>query len=221
MDIEIELHSRQIDLSTSEQSLAQAASSRKVMRDQFQSQLAGKATSYSPAGVLKVSSSVLKVMVQKYSEQLVYKPFEELAFWFSYYSGVFLDPGYPPLFYYSRSGPKQKPLANKSAVAALGEGVAGLAMQRTHHSRKLARPIHDYPDIVMVKDRTLYLVEAKATTESAGKIQQILEDEIVRMSVYTSACASLEPSNTLRGVLIGTALIENNRYQTYITEVTV
>ena len=64
-------------------------------------------------------------------------------------------------------------------------------MQRVRHARKLARPIHDYPDIVMVEDRTLYLVEAKATTDSAGKIQQVLEDELVRMSVYTSTCALL------------------------------
>ena len=94
-------------------------------------------------------------------------------------------------------------------------------MQRVHHARKLARPIHDYPDIVMVEGRTLYLIEAKATTKSAGEIQQILEDELIRMSVYTSACAALEPSNTLRGVLIGTALLEKNRFQTYITEVAV
>ena len=75
MDIEIALHCRKIDLSTSEQSLAQAASSRKVMRDQFQSRLASKAAAYLPTGILQVSPEVLKVMVHKYSEQLVYKPF--------------------------------------------------------------------------------------------------------------------------------------------------
>ncbi|MDV3348831.1 hypothetical protein QGP82_09035 [Leptothoe sp. LEGE 181152] len=220
MDIEISLYRRQIQLSVSEQSIVQAASSRKAMRDHFQTRLANKATAYSSIGTLQISPSTLKVMVRKYSEQLVYKPLEELGFWFGYYSGIFLEPGYPSL-YYSRRTSKQNLSPNKSAVAAIGEGIAGLVMQRSYRARKLARPIQDYPDIVMVADRKTYLVEAKATTKSVEAVQQVLEAELVRISVYSSACEALDVSNTVRGILIGTALTANNFYQTYITEVLV
>ncbi|MBD1999235.1 hypothetical protein H6G00_21905 [Leptolyngbya sp. FACHB-541] len=94
-------------------------------------------------------------MISKYSEQLVYRPLEEMQYWFAYSSGAFLEPGYPPLFY---SRTEHKVITpNKSAVAGIGEGIAGFLAQRLYQCRKLARPNHDYPDIVMEGNGKTYL----------------------------------------------------------------
>ena len=220
MNIAIALRRRQFQLSPLEQSLAQTAASRKVLKDQFNAQLASHAVAYSPAQIITVAPDALKLMVRKYSEQLVYQPLEEMRFWFNYSSGIFLEPGYPPL-YYSRKPSSQSVSPNKSAIASLGKGIAGLVAQRLYRARKLARPIHDYPDLVMVNGQTIYLIEAKATTGSGADIQQTIDDEVSRMSVYTAGCTNLAPQNKIIGVLIGTALTNLNAYETYVTEVRV
>lgn len=220
MTISISLWRRQFQLSPLEQSLAQTAASRKQIKDQFNLQLASHAVTYSSAPTISVAPSTLGAMIRRYSEQLVYRPLEEMRFWFTYSSGIFLEPGYPPL-YYSRTSSNQSVAPNKSAIASIGEGVAGLLAQRLYHARKLARPIHDYPDLVMAHERTIYLVEAKATTGSASDIQTVIDEELSRMSVYVSGCANLAPHNTIVGVLIGTALTSMNSYETYLTEVRV
>lgn len=218
MNIEISLYQRKIELSGSDQSFAQAASSRDAMGKQFQKRLSGKLHSYSSAGVMTIASSTLAIMIRKYSEQLVCQPIEEINFWFDYRSGLFLEPGYPPLYYLRQ---KKKLQPNVSVVAALGEGVAGLVMQRVYLARKLARPIKDYPDIVMMEGNVAYLVEAKATTVSPSDVQNTLDKELLRMCSYASACRTLDKSSTPCGVLVGTALSGRNQYQTYITEIIV
>ncbi len=218
MNIAISFRQRQIQLSPLEQSLAQTAASRKLLKDQFRAQLVNRAIAYSAAQTLTVAPDALKLMVRKYSEQLVYQPLEEMRFWFTYSNGVFLEPGYPPL-YYSRKSSSQSVSPNKSAIASIGEGVAGLVAQQLYRARKLARPIHDYPDLVMANRQTIYLIEAKATTGSGTDIQHIIDEELSRMSVYTSGCANLASQNQIVGVVIGTALTNINVYETFVTEV--
>ncbi|MBW4540239.1 MAG: hypothetical protein KME43_13985 [Myxacorys chilensis ATA2-1-KO14] len=220
MDIEIAIEHRHLKVSPAEQALAQAAASRDALKVQFLSQLASKSLTYTLTQTLGVNPNTLKLMVRKYSEQLVYQPLEELQFWFSYSSGVFLEPGYPPL-YYSRKPSGQSISPNKSAIAAIGEGVAGLVGQQLYQGRKLARPIHDYPDIVMLGNKRVYLLESKATTLSKEDIKRVIDDELVRMIVYASACADLDKQTTVVGVLVGTALLGETCYRTYITEVSV
>lgn len=220
MDIEIELHHREIHLSEQEQVLARAASKRKPMKDDFHSRLSGKPVAYSSRGSIRVLASTLDRMVRKYSEQLLCQPLEEMSFWFDYRSGSFLAPGYPPLYYRGTSS-RDRPSPNKSVVGGIGEGVAGLVMQRLYRAVKLARPIHDYPDVVMYTSDKIFLTEAKATTKSINRIKSVVDDEIVGMVLYASACKELDTSREVAGTLIGTALLEDNHYQTYITEVVV
>lgn len=216
MPIQLHLERRCCQLSSLEQSLAKAAASRHTMRFQLQSRLADKQMDYHLAAPLQIEENILKRMISKYSEQLVYRPLEELQHWFTYSCGAFLEPGYPPLFY-SRTE-NRVVTANKSAVAGIGEGVAGFLLQRLYRCRKLARPNHDYPDIVMEGNGKIYLVESKATTQSPAEMKQVIEQELMRMAAYTSACAELEAQPVV-GILVGTALISESQYYCYLTEV--
>jgi hypothetical protein len=217
MPIHLTLEHRQLSLSPVQQTLAKAAASRQAMRFQFQAQLA-HLPSYASLSPIQIDERLLAQMIRKYSEQLVYRPLEEIQHYFTYTSGAFLEPGYAPLFYSRTENRLITP--SKSAVAGIGEGIAGLVAQRLFHCRKLARPNHDYPDIVMVGNGKTYLVEAKATTGSAADIQQVIEDELIRMAAYTSACFELD-SRPVIGVLIGTALTSETHYHCSITEVSV
>lgn len=216
MTIQLDLEHRQLSFLPAEQALAKAAASRNAMRFQFHAQLASKQASYIPVQSLKVEENTLKRMIGKYSEQLVYQPMEELQNWFTYSSGAFLDPGYPSL-YYSRSEQRQV-CPNKSAIAGIGEGIAGLVMQQRYRCRQLCRPYHDYPDIVMEKNGKIYLVEAKATTLSVAEVQQVIDEELIRLVAYCSACAELD-GRPVMGVLVGTALVSETVYHCSLTEV--
>jgi hypothetical protein len=149
---------------------------------------------------------------------LHYRPQEEMQHYFTYTSGAFLEPGYAPLFYSRTEHRLITP--SKSAIAGIGEGIAGLVAQQLFRCRKLARPNHDYPDIVMRGQGKTYLVEAKATTGSVAQIQQVIEDELIRMSAYTSACFELD-SRPVTGMVVGTALLSETQYHCSITEVSV
>ena len=218
MPIHLTLEHRQLHLSPVQQSLAKAAASRQAMRFQFQAQLANKPSPYVSLSPLQVDELVLGQMIRKYSEQLVYRPLEEIQHYFTYVSGAFLEPGYTPLFY-SRTGSRLI-TPSKSAIAGIGEGIAGLVAQQLFQCRKLARPNHDYPDIVMMGQGKTYLVEAKATTGSSAEIQHVIDDELIRMAAYTSACFELD-SRPVVGMVIGTALLSETHYHCYITEVSV
>ncbi|HEY9697671.1 MAG TPA: hypothetical protein V6D10_10440 [Trichocoleus sp.] len=214
--IQLHIERRPIQLSPLEQSLAKAAASRHALRLQLQHQIAHKLGAYHPACLLSIHPDTLKYMVTKYSEQLVFCPLVEIQQWFNYQSGIFLEPGYPPLFYSRTEHRCVSP--NKSAVAAIGEGVAGLLAQRLYHCRKLARPNHDYPDIVLQGNGQTYLVEAKATIASPNEIQAVLDEELLRMAAYVAACSELDARSVV-GVLIGTALLNEQEYRSYVNEV--
>lgn len=219
MTILIDIEHRHIKLSAAEQSLATAANSRQQLRFQFQSQISSTKPPYKKAGSLQIYEDTLKRMIVKYSEQLVYRPLEEIQYWFAYSSGAFIEPGYPPLFYSRAENKTVSP--NKSAIAGIGEGIAGFLAQRLYRCRKLARPNHDYPDIVMEANGKTYLIESKATlASSASNIKQVIEDEITRMAAYASSCVQLD-TRPVVGLLVGTALVNETHYQCYITEVTV
>ncbi|MBD2019061.1 hypothetical protein H6F43_02530 [Leptolyngbya sp. FACHB-36] len=218
MPIYLTLEHRQLNLSPMQQSLAKAAASRQAMRLQFQSQLANIPSTYTSLCPLQVDERVLGKMIRKYSEQLVYRPLEEIQHYFTYTSGAFLEPGYAPLFYSRTENRLITP--SKSAIAGIGEGLAGLVAQQLFRCRKLARPNHDYPDIVMMGNGKTYLIEAKATTGSASQIQQVIEDELVRLAAYTSACFELD-SRPVIGILVGTALLSETQYHCFITELSV
>ncbi len=167
---------------------------------------------------MNIREGVLRHCIRGYSEQAIFDPLEDLTMWFNYSSGDFLAPGYPPLFYNRQEGHPVSP--SKTAVAGIGEGVAGFLAQRLYRCRKLARPIQDYPDIVMrTTDRgAIYLVESKASTGSPVALQRTIDEEVIRLASYASACLEL---NTLpiRGLLVGTACLSTNQYRAYLTEI--
>lgn len=216
--IHLKVDRRCIQLSPVEQALAKAAASREAMAIQLNAQLANRLHPYTPVASFSVPEEVLKQMVWKYSEQLVHRALDEVRFWFTYSSGICLQPGYPPLFYGRRERRMVAP--NKSAIAAIGEGVAGLLAQWLYQCHLLARPYVDYPDLVLNGRDQTFLVEAKGTMQPVEVLQQIMNNHLIRMAAYVSACAELDV-RSVRGLLVGTCLISESQYHVLITEVQV
>ena len=48
---------------------------------------------------LNISESTLRRIIEKYSEQAVYRPIDDMRYYFQYAKRAFIEPGYPPLFY--------------------------------------------------------------------------------------------------------------------------
>lgn len=184
------------------------------MAPKFQSAIAARTTETRLS--LTISESTLARMVVKYSEQLVFQPLEEIRYWFTYSSGAFLEPGYPPLYYNRDRNSRVSP--NKTAVSAIGEAIAGFIAQRLYHCTKLARPNHDYPDVVMEGQRMTYLVEAKGTLQSLEEgIEYIVDSELPRLASFTSSAGQLDVRPVV-GLLIGTQLISEIQYYCYMIE---
>lgn len=209
----LNIERRVITLSSQAQNLATGVYGREALRPEFLRSIS-IAPPYSPIPSINIHESILKRMTVKYSEQLVFQPIKEIQYWFTYSSGAFICPGYPPLFY---SRDKNKTVSpNKSAIAGIGEGIAGFLSQRLYNCRKLARPNHDFPDIVMEANGRTYLVESKATL--ASDVSQEIEEELPRMAAFASSCAKLDIRPVI-GLLIGTAILSEANYGCYITEV--
>ncbi len=188
------------------------------MQLEFKRMIATKGAIYSPIASIAIPPSFLEPLTKKYSEQLVYKPLEEVQHWFTYSMGAFLELGYPQLYYYAHLLTGKKIPPNKSAVAAIGEAVAGLVGQQLYGARKLARPNQDFPDIVMEGKGKTLLIEAKATSGTSTQAKQAIEDVLTRMVCYTAACVELD-SRPVIGVLVGTALEKVDHFHTCVTEV--
>ncbi|MGB3208424.1 MAG: hypothetical protein WBB28_25850 [Crinalium sp.] len=61
--------------------LATGAYARKALVNQFL--LKTNVFQYEPLVSLDISETTLKKMIDKYSEQLIYKPIEEIKYWFA------------------------------------------------------------------------------------------------------------------------------------------
>ena len=189
--ITISISQRQVIISRAQQALAKAATSRRNLQLHLQQDLNPCLVDYGAAPAINVHED--------------------------YSDGDFLAPGYPPLFYNRREGNPVSP--SKSAIAGIGEGVAGFLAQRLYRCRSLARPIQDYPDIVMdTPDSAIYLVESKASTGAPASLLRTIDAEVIRLASYASACSELN-NLLIRGLLIATAFVGNDQYQTYVTEV--
>jgi hypothetical protein len=212
--ISLTIKKKLISLSAHEQGLATAAHARSALAPEFQAAIAARTTETSLSQM--ISESTLERMVVKYSEQLVFQPLQEIRYWFTYSSGAFLEPGYPPLYYGRDRNRSVSP--NKSAVSAIGEGIAGFLAQRLYRCTKLARPNHDYPDIVMEGQYMTFLVEAKATLRSEEEqIETVVDSELPRLASLTSS-AKLLDVRPIRGLLIGTMLVSEVEYYCYMLE---
>ena len=184
----------------------------------LQQDLSQRLVEYEPIEAITVEEEVLQFCIRGYSEQAIFNPLEDLSMWFNYSNGDFLAPGYPPLFYNRQE--RQTVSPSKTAIAGIGEGVAGFLAQRLYRCRKLARPIQDYPDIVMnaTDSGAIYLVESKASTGSPVALQRTIDEEVIRLASYASACLELN-TRPIRGLLVATAFLSTNQYQAYLTEI--
>ena len=222
--ITISVLQRQVSLTATHQALAKASASRRALQMRLQQDLSQCLVDYEPADSINIREGMLRYCIRGFSEQAVFDPLEDLSMWFNYSSGDFLAPGYPPLFYNRQE--RQTVSPSKTAIAGIGEGVAGFLAQRLYRCRKLARPIQDYPDIVMdapnrvvdPPDKVIYLVESKASTGSLEALQRTIDEEVIRLASYASACLELN-TRPIRGLLVGTAFRSTNQYQAYLTEI--
>jgi hypothetical protein len=145
----------------------------------------------------------------------VFQPLREIQRWFAYESGAYLDPGYPPLYYAKTGGVRPSP--NKSAVSAIGEGVAGFVAQRLFQCRKLARPNHDYPDVVMEAKNCTFLLESKATTQ-ANALEGTIAEELPRLASFASSANQMDV-RPVAALLIATELVSESKYRCLLAEV--
>jgi len=212
--ISVDIRRKIITLSSHEQGLATAAYTRSAMAPEFVAAIAPRTTESRLS--LSISEPTLERMVVKYSEQLVFQPLEEIRYWFTYTAGAFLEPGYPPLYYSRDRSSRVSP--NKTAVCAIGEAMAGFIAQRLYQCTKLARPNHDYPDVVMESQQRTYLVEAKATLQSIEEgIESVVNGELPRLASFTSSAGQLDVRPVV-GLLVGTCLVSEIQYYCYIIE---
>src|SRR5262245_33988739 len=210
--ISVAIRRKIITLSPHEQGLATAAHTRSAMAPEFVAAIEPRTTESRVA--LSLSEPTLERMVVKYSEQLVFQPLQEIRYWFTYTAGAFLEPGYPPLYYSRDRSSRVSP--NKTAVCAIGEGMAGFVAQRLYQCTKLARPNHDYPDVVMEGQQRTYLVEAKATTYKE-EIEGVVNSELPRLASFTSSAGQLDVRPVV-GLLVGTCLASELQYYCYMIE---
>lgn len=214
--IVLAIERRRITIPADLQGVVTGASERARYRRILERRLSSQLT-YTERFSGTLSETTMKQMVKKYSEQLTFQPLNELRHWFTYTSGAYLDPGYPPLFYGGLKRDSYSP--NKSAESAIGEGIAGFICQRYYRCRKLARPNHDYPDIVMERrpDRT-FLVEAKATLTSKVKICAIADEEISAMATMVIS-GKLMDTRPVTGLIVGTWFESETQFYVCITEI--
>lgn len=220
--IEISLERRHLQIDPITGAIAQAAYSRSAMKPDLLERLEQLSAPYSPLSSWSVHPNVIRALIRRYSEQAAFYPLEEIAQWIAYqYHGLFLLPGYQPLFY-TRSD--NKPVSpNKSAIAAIGEACLGLVIQYLYQGRLLARPVGDYPDAVCecLSDNTLYLAEAKSTAaQSIDDIKGVIDSELPRFIPLILAANSLNNhSNRVLGLLVGTTILSSHRFHCSISEV--
>ena len=210
----IDIYKRRIDLTPELGHIASASSNRGKYIDIFKNDFLSYFPDYSKYKSLKLNKIILGYSIEKYSEQLVANPINDLSYWYKFRYGRFILPGYPKLYYMKGIN---KLSSNKSAVAAVGEGLAGLISEWVYKCFPLARPNHDFPDIVMRNNNCVFLVEAKAVTDSS-KIKNVLDENIKDLVSYTHSCDSLD-DNSVVGLLYGTKLIDEYNFEVYINEI--
>lgn len=204
--IDLLIEQRRITLPKRRQGLATGTASRAALAPIF-----ARATASSwekSEAAISIQEVTLERMIVRYSEQVAFQPLRELRHFFTYAGGAYIEPGYPPLYYAKK--PTKKISPNKSAVCAIGEGVAGFLAQRLFRCRRLARPNHDYPDIVMESGDAIYLVESKATI--AGNVVAKLQMEFPRLAAMTVSAKQMD-DRPIVGLLVGTTLTSERTFE--------
>ncbi len=222
--IEISLEKRCLHIDPITAAIAQAAYSRSAMKPELMERLEQLSVPYSSLQPWSVHPNTIRALVRRYSEQAAFYPLEEIAQWIAYQRyGLFLLPGYQPLFFACSDHKRISP--NRSSIAAIGEACLGLALQYLYNGRLLARPVADYPDAVCDDpgSNTIYLGEAKATAaRSLDEIKRVIDGELPRFIPFVVAANSLDTTQTnVLGLLVGTTILTSTHFHCAITEVRV
>lgn len=222
--ITIKLERKVLNLSKNLSSVA--LSKRNIFQQQFEDAIKNKSTGWQPLSIipnssLQINEFTLRRMIEKYSEQAVYRPIDDMRYFFSYARRAFTEIGYPPLFYQAVTD--RRMTQNKSAISAIGEGIAGFISQKVYGCRKLARPCQDGVDIIMSADNTTYLVEAKGTALidqynwRDNYLEKAYLEELSR-EVLSSHGIDIR---SVRGLLIGVHLQNELHYNCSIIEINI
>ena len=217
--IRVQYAKRIVELTGAEKGLATGAYTRDRLKKQFMKSLSTK-PGYGDSFTMNIHDSTLIMMIGKYSEQFIFQPLEEIKQWMGFNSGLFYEPGYPDL-YYSIKKRDGKISPNKSAISGVGEGMAGCIAQRLYNCKRMSRPNHDFPDIVMSSGPVVYMVEAKSTSISEAAVKSEIDDELPRMTSFVASCADID-SREIVGLLVGTAVMKESQFlecSCFITEV--
>ena len=210
----INIYKRRIELTEELGHVASISNTRNKFNDVFKNDHLCNFPEYSKYKSYKINRHIINSSIERYSEQLIANPLNDLSYWHKFRSGRFILPGYPNLYYIKGTG---KISANKTAVAAIGEGLAGLITQWIYKCFPLARPNHDFPDIVMKNNKYICLVEAKAITDKS-KIISVLNDNLKELVSYTYNCDCFD-ENDVVGLLYGTSIIDEYNFDVYINEI--
>lgn len=217
--VNIKVFKRSISLSA--ELTAIALSRRAVFRNRFQDELNDHPKHFSQVSNFSISEYAMRRMIAKYSEQAVYRPIDDMRYFFQGARRLFSEPGYPPLFYPIILDRKMG--QSISAVSAIGEGVAGLVAQRIYDCRKLSRPFRDGVDIVMSAENVTYLIEAKGTAIQSEKIEKWLDEKLgdtfleeVSKEVLSSRGVDVR---SVRGLLVGVHILSEINYHAYVIEI--
>ncbi len=98
--IEISLEKRCLHIDPITAAIAQAAYSRSAMKPELMERLEQLSVPYSSLQSWSVHPNTIRALVRRYSEQAAFYPLEEIAQWIAYQRyGLFLLPGYQPLFF--------------------------------------------------------------------------------------------------------------------------
>ena len=212
--IQLYVERRRIVIRTKQHGVIAGASERAKLRRRFEQSLSSQMR-YTENFSLPISETTLKHMITKYSEQRVFQPLNEIRYWFTYESGAYVEPGYPPLFYSGGNTKDRSP--NKSVVSAIGEGIAGFLMQRLYRCTMLARPNNEKPDIVLEDANRTYLVEAKATMKSLDRIHDVVDQTLSSMATVFLSALLLDVRPPC-GIVAGTYIQSETEYYVCLTE---
>lgn len=212
--IQLDIQRRRLVIPSDMHGVIAGASERARLQRRLERSLSSQ-MAYTENFSLPISETALKKTITRYSEQRVFRPLNEIRYWFTYEAGAYIEPGYPPLFYSGGSSKDRSP--NKSAIAAVGEGIAGFLVQRVYRCTTLARPNHEIPDIVMEDASRTYLVEAKATIGSVDRIHRKVDQTISSMARIFVSALLLDVRPPV-GIIVGTSIASETGYYVCITE---
>jgi hypothetical protein len=195
-------------------------SERTKLNEDFIQAINSKIERYKQIPSLHINEVTLQRMIEKYSEQAVYRPIDDMRYYFCYAKRTLIEPGYHPLFYPAVVERKFSP--NISAVSAIGEGVAGLILQQNYGCRKLVRPYRDGVDIIMTDEQMTYIVEAKGSASGEEKIlvNKLDNEYLIKIVTETLSSHAID-IREVKGFLIGVYLEDELNYNCYITKINI